>query len=201
MLFPFICRERFFYYLVGFVYRDTFKNIIKLGMHMPRPLWIWSDIQCYAAEGTLAAPSGHTARASFLTMFLVLDLFFASGNSRRQNPSSNKMTISKNYVFAAILVILGVIYFAVLWKNVFFMGQHTYDQLLLGTQYGLWMALYLHFGWRDHIHEHINYLMNVPRLTIQKAHQYLTVSSIVFGLTVSTIFCEILYLRYTWIIP
>jgi len=111
------------------------------------------------------------------------------------------MTISKNYVVAAILVSLGVIYFTVLWKNVFFMGQHTYDQLLLGTQYGLWMALYLHFGWRDHIHEHINYLMNVPRLTIQKAHQYLTVSSIVFGLTVSTIFCEILYLRYTWIIP
>jgi hypothetical protein len=43
--------------------------------------------------------------------------------------------------------------------------------------------------------------MNVPRLTIEKAQQYLTISSIVFGMTVSAVFCEILYLRYTWIIP
>jgi hypothetical protein len=55
-------------------------------------------------------------------MFLVLDLFFASGDSRNQNPSSNKLTVQKNFVFAAILVTLGVIYFFVLWKNVFFMG-------------------------------------------------------------------------------
>ena len=41
MIYPFLCRQRFFYYLTGFVAVDVVKNIIKLGFHMPRPLWIW----------------------------------------------------------------------------------------------------------------------------------------------------------------
>jgi hypothetical protein len=41
MAYPFLCRQRFFYYLAGFVGVDVVKNIIKLGFHMPRPIWIW----------------------------------------------------------------------------------------------------------------------------------------------------------------
>ena len=41
MAYPFLCRQRFFYYLAGFVACDVVKNIVKLAIHMPRPLWIF----------------------------------------------------------------------------------------------------------------------------------------------------------------
>jgi hypothetical protein len=89
MMFPFLSRPRFFYYLMGFVSCDVTKNIIKLGYHMPRPLWIWPELDCIGNEKTLSSPSGHTARASFLTTFIVLDLFFASTYARMNNPVTN----------------------------------------------------------------------------------------------------------------
>lgn len=202
VIYPFVCRQRFFYYLFGFIYCDVLKNIIKLALHMPRPLWLWPDLQCYGAERTLAAPSGHTTRATFVTIFLILDLFCASGNSRLAYPSSNSRSLQGKHLYdAAIILVVGMSYFSVLVYFVFFMGAHSLDQLFLGTQFGIWASLYLHYGWRDLIHDHISYIMHVPRLAAQKAYNYLTVSSIVFGFTVALIYLELIWLRATWIIP
>lgn len=127
MFYPFMCRQRFFYYLFGFIYCDVLKNIIKLGYHMPRPLWLWSDIQCYAAEKTLSSPSGHTTRATFLTAFIFLDLFFASNYSRQTNPNTNSRSLSRNKLLAGTILGLGITYFITLVYFVFFMGQHSFD--------------------------------------------------------------------------
>ena len=168
MLFPFISRPRFFYYLMGFVGCDVVKNIIKLGLHMPRPLWIWPEIDCAAAEKTLASPSGHTARASFLTTFLILDLFFASTYARLNNPVTNSRSWATHKKWVITMIVCGLIYFSTLSYFVFLLGQHSFDQLFLGTQYGLWMAFYLHFGWRDTVQDHISYVVQAPTLSNQK---------------------------------
>jgi hypothetical protein len=67
------------------------------------------------------------------------------------------------------MIAAGTVYFFVLAYFVLILGQHSLDQLFLGTQYGLWMAAYLHFGWRDTIHDHVSYVVHVPTLTKEKA--------------------------------
>lgn len=168
MLWAFVSRPRFLYLLLGFVCCDVFKNIIKLGFKGPRPLWIFPDLNCIAAEKTLATPSGHTSRASFLTLFLLLDFFCASDYARRTNPETNKLTMKTNHIRAGLLITFGVCYFSLLAYLVFILGMHTIDQLALGLQFGVWMALYLHFCWRDLLYDHVSYLTNVPKLTYEK---------------------------------
>ena len=68
------------------------------------------------------------------------------------------------------------------------------DQLFLGTQYGLWMAFYMHFGWRDIIHDHISIIVQVPKLTRERANQFLLASAAIWGMFVATIYIEVLYL-------
>ena len=63
------------------------------------------------------------------------------------------------------------------------------------------MSLYLHYGWRDLIYDHISYLMQAPRISAAKAREYMGIASAVFGLTVATVYLEILYLRVFWTIP
>lgn len=201
VFFPFLSRPRFFYYLLGFLSCDVLKNIIKLGLHMPRPLWIWPELDCAAAEGTLAAPSGHTARASFVTTFLVLDLFFASTYAQSNNPIANSWTWATHKKVAIAMIVAGVAYFCMLVYFVFLLGQHSFDQLFIGTQYGLWIATYLHFGWRDIVTDHISYIMHVPKLTSQKANQFMITSAAIWGLAVATIYAEVIYLRATMLIP
>jgi len=159
MMFPLLSRPRFFYYLLGFVSCDVVKNIIKLGYHMPRPLWMWPEMNCTGSELTLASPSGHTARASFLTTFIVLDLFFASTYARVNNPLTNSRSWQTHKKTVIAIILAGLFYFFGLAYFVFLIGQHTLDQLFLGTQYGLWLACYLHIAWRDIIQDHISFIV------------------------------------------
>ena len=198
MLFPFVSRPRFFYLLLGFVSCDVVKNIIKLGYHMPRPLWLWSDLQCYAAEKTFANPSGHTARASFITVFLLLDFFFASDYARETNPKTNKRSFRKDKLAACILLVAGLCYLFGLAYLVFVTGNHTMDQLLLGLQFGLWLSFYLHFCWRDLIYDHISFITNVPTLKTEKAFSNMLIGSLIWGTAVLMIFSEMFYLYYFW---
>jgi hypothetical protein len=69
------------------------------------------------------------------------------------------MSLERNKILPVLLLVGGTIYFFLLAFLVFMTGQHSLDQLFLGTQYGLWMAFYMHFGWRDKIHDHISYIV------------------------------------------
>lgn len=79
-------------------------------------------MQCYGAERTLAAPSGHTARASFVTAFLFLDLFFASTYSRVNHSQTNQMSLQTNRTLPVVILVGGLIYFSVLAFFVFMSG-------------------------------------------------------------------------------
>lgn len=69
------------------------------------------------------------------------------------------MTFQNNKILGIVNLVAGTIYFLGLIYLVFMSGQHSLDQLFLGTQYGLWMSFYMHFGWRDIIHDHISYIV------------------------------------------
>ena len=56
------------------------------------------------------------------------------------------------------------------------------------------MAFYMHFGWRDIIHDHISYIVQVPKLTRERANQFLIASAAIWGMFVVTIYTEVLYL-------
>ena len=94
ILYPFVCRQRFFYYVSGITFIGTFKSVIKLLFHAPRPVMLWSDLQCYGASTGFALPSGHASRMGFFVTFIILDTFFSSNHSRRSNPSSNAFSLS-----------------------------------------------------------------------------------------------------------
>lgn len=157
-LYPFVCRQRFFYYLSGICAAQFIKGFLKLTFHAPRPLWLWSDLQCYSKESSFASPSGHTIDASFFVFMVILDTFFASNYSRRTHPSSNSYSISGHMVAFVSSAVLGLVYIITIMRNRLFLGKHAYDQVLLGLQVGVWFACYLHFCWRDHIHRHITYV-------------------------------------------
>ena len=148
-IYPFVCRQRFFYYLGGICASQFIKSILKLSFHAPRPLWLWSDIQCYAKEDSFASPSGHTIDASFLVFLVILDTFFASNYSRRMHPSSNAFSLSGHMVVFLTVSAFGLVYIYTIMQNRLFLGKHSYDQVLLGLQIGVWFACYLHFCWRD----------------------------------------------------
>lgn len=201
MLWSFVSRSRFFYMLLGFVSCDVLKNIIKLGFRRPRPIWVFPDLNCIAAEKTLATPSGHTSRASFLTLFLLLEFFCASDYARTTNPETNKRSIKSNYIKSGLLMTFGIVYTGMLAYLVFIMGMHTLDQLALGLQFGVWMAFYLHYCWRDLIYDHISYLNNVPKLEPEKAYQFMMTGSFIWGAVVLCVYAEVFYLKKNWKIP
>lgn len=44
VLYPFVCRQRFFYYLFGISAAVLCLSVLKLAFHAPRPVWMWSDV-------------------------------------------------------------------------------------------------------------------------------------------------------------
>ena len=44
ILYPFVCRQRFFYYLLGISTAELVKSLAKLSFHSPRPVWMWNDV-------------------------------------------------------------------------------------------------------------------------------------------------------------
>lgn len=126
-IYPFVCRQRFFYYLSGVGLTSLLDSILKLSFHAPRPVWLWSDIQCYGSSPVFASPSGHTSAATFMVFFVILDTFFASNYSRKRHPSSNAFILSQNLPVFLTAIVLGLFFILMVIRNRLFLGKHTYD--------------------------------------------------------------------------
>lgn len=111
------------------------------------------------------------------------------------------MSLKENSFAAILLVTVGLVYGVVVVFLSYLLGQHTLDQFFLGLQYGIWMAFYLHYCWRDKIHDHVSYLMQVPKLSHERTTHYLLLSAIYWGAAVLTIFAGVYYLKYFMYIP
>jgi hypothetical protein len=88
-IYPFVSRQRFFYFLTAICCMQFIKGLLKLTFRAPRPLWIWPDLQCYSKDASFATPSGHVIDASFFMAMAILDTFFPSNYARRRYPSCN----------------------------------------------------------------------------------------------------------------
>mmetsp|Transcript_29348 Transcript_29348/g.36450 ORF Transcript_29348/g.36450 Transcript_29348/m.36450 type:complete len:130 (+) Transcript_29348:171-560(+) len=81
-MWPFVCRERFWYYLSAIAFTSFTKINLKMFQSEPRPVWEWSDLTDLGCSMSLGSPSGHSTRSSNFAFLLILDLFFASDYSR-----------------------------------------------------------------------------------------------------------------------
>ena len=197
MMYPFICRQRFFYYLIGIGAVQFIRTLLLLFFRSPRPQWIWSDLQCYDMPVTFASPSGHAMNASFVVVLAITDTFFASNYSRRKHPSSNACSISDNMLLFLASGVIGVLMIRSINSNQVFLGKHVFEQNLFGTALGIWCALYLHMCWRDQIHRHITLVTQMPKLNRRTAITFIKLATVGSAAAIILIFFACVIVRNT----
>ena len=158
-MWPFVCRERFWYYIVSVQLASFAKINLKMLESEPRPTWAWgSDIASYGCASSFGSPSGHSTRSSNLAFLIILDMFFASDWSRKTY-AELKQKSPKSHIFTFLTVLLVTITFwlAQLYDRVF-LGKHGINQVILGSQLGIWCACFSHYVLRDCVFAHITRL-------------------------------------------
>lgn len=76
----------------------------------------------------------------------------------------------------------GAVFIRIVIRDRIFLGKHTFDQVFLGLQLGVWTALYMHFGWRDQIHHHVTVICQIPWMTRLRAYRYIGIASIAYSI-------------------
>lgn len=124
----------------------------------PRPVFVWADMSNIGCSSSFGSPSGHSTNSANLCWLIILDLFFASEWSQRKYPNLNRFTPTSHtllFVFTSLLTISCWLF--VLYNRVF-LGKHTLNQIVLGSQLGIWTAFFSHFVLRDSVFSHITKL-------------------------------------------
>ena len=120
------------------------------------------------------SPSGHSTRSAFTCWVIILDLFFASSWARQKY--SNKLTnmsVSTNKLAFAVISSLCIAFWLMNLCNRIYLGKHTLNQVILGSQLGIWCAFFSHFVLRDSILSHFTKLTNKEKeLTRAQAFRY-----------------------------
>ena len=173
ILSPFLSRERFWYYTIA-VQLATFSKLnLKMLQSEPRPVWVWSDLTNLGCSSSFGSPSGHSTRSSNLAFLVILDLFFASEWSQRKYADLNKMQARTHKLAFALVSLFAVTFWLAQLYDRVFLGKHTINQVILGSQLGIWCAFFSHFVLRDSIFAHITKLTGkVQKLTRAKALKY-----------------------------
>lgn len=154
-LLPFMSRERFWYYLIAIQASNQVKDNFKMILSQPRPNWVWSDLNDTGCSESFGSPSGHSTRCANLAFLLVLDLFFPSEWSRQSHPSLNKRSVKTHKCTFAAVTFLSMTFWLLMLFDRVFLGKHAVDQILLGSQLGIWSAFFSHFILRDPIFDHM----------------------------------------------
>jgi len=153
-LIPFISRERFWYYFAAAQLQSCLVAVLKFSFHDPRPTFIWTGLSEEGCSSSWGNPSGHAMECINFALIILLDNIFASEWSRRTYPHLNTMSLKKDpCVFGGLLLFL-FIYWPLVTFDRIYLGKHALNQVFLGNQIGIWLALFLHFVVRDTIWNH-----------------------------------------------
>ena len=153
-MWPFVCRERFWYYMLAIQLASFAKINIKMIQSEPRPVWEWSDLPAGGCSSSFGSPSGHSTRSANFAFLLILDLFFASEYSRNKYSELRQMSPRTHPCsFIAISLVTISFWLFNLYDRVA-LGKHGINQVLLGSQLGIWCAFFSHFVLRDTIFSH-----------------------------------------------
>ena len=170
---PFLSRERFWYYTVAIQVASFSKINLKMLQSEPRPVWVWSDLSSLGCASSFGSPSGHSTRSSNLAFLVILDLFFASEWSQKKYAGLNRMTAKTHKLIFTLVSLLAVTFWIMNLYDRVFLGKHTLNQVVLGSQLGIWCAFFSHFVLRDSIFAHITKLTGkAQELTRAKAIKY-----------------------------
>jgi acid phosphatase family membrane protein YuiD len=151
---PFLSRERFWYYLLSIEFANYVKVNLKMVQSEPRPNWEWNDLGVLGCSSSFGSPSGHSTRSAHLAFLLVLDHFFASQWSRIKYPNLNKMSVSTHKLTFGVATVVAMTFWLLSLFDRMFLGKHTLNQVILGSQLGIWCAFFSHFVLRDSIFSH-----------------------------------------------
>ena len=130
---PFVCRERFWYYLIAVELANFVKTNLKSIESEPRPVWVWTDLSDNGCEFGFGSPSGHSTRSSNMAFLLIIDHFFASAWSRLQYADLNKMTVRKNLISFLVVSFFAVFFWLFTLYNRIYLGRHTLNQIFYGS--------------------------------------------------------------------
>ena len=186
---PFLSRERFWYYITALKFASFMKVNLKMLYSEPRPLFVWSDLSSIGCATTFGSPSGHSTMSSCAAALIVLDLFFSSEWGQRKLPELNKMT-PRSHPISFVLVSLAAVswWLTTLFDRVF-LGKHTLNQIVLGSQLGIWCACFQHFVFRDLLFSHINKITSDPaQLARGTAIKYCLKATFIICLTILVTF-------------
>jgi len=204
LVYPFVSRPKFFYFLVATWLPENLKNILKLILRNPRPQWVWSDINCFSCSTSFANPSGHAIDSAFWTLFLVLDLFHPSTNWMKTypelhegNPFNRKSKLLK---YGLSFVLIGI-YWPLIVMDRMVLGKHTMDEVFLGSQIGFWAALFSHYVIRDWLYQHITVVATGPRIEWTTFAKYAKIATLFIFLQY-LLFCSLILGFHTyWTVP
>ena len=121
---------------------------------------------------------------------VLLDVFFASSWSRKAYPHLNKISPKSHPVSFAICLLWVFTFWPLVVYDRIVLGKHTLNQVLLGSQTGIWCAFFSHFVLRDFIFSHVRRISSAgSNLTKAEAYKYcLGATMIATSVFVSTYF-------------
>lgn len=86
---------------------------------------------------------------------ILLDLFFPSNWSLKKMPHLNTYSPRKNPFYFTLAVLFVCTFWPLCVTDRIVLGKHTLNQVLLGSQTGIWSAFFTHFVLRDCVFSHV----------------------------------------------
>ena len=126
---PFICRERFWFYMLSIQLIHFLKQNVKLYSSGPRPGWVFIGLPEYSCSShiTFANPSGHAARMAGMCMVVLLDVFFPTQWSKSVYPHLNRYSPKNRPVSFALGVLFTISMMVLTWWGKLTEAGHTMD--------------------------------------------------------------------------
>lgn len=143
-------RTRSFYYLMLTFATLTFSSFTKLVFIQPRPFWVSPDVQAFDCWADFGNPGQHMMFASSIVLASFLD-FNSWVNESAESIMANgdSGSLWESWWVRTLLALLGALFTAFIGYTSFYTGANSGNQILLGFQLGIWIALVFHFMVRD----------------------------------------------------
>ena len=117
-------------------------SITKLYYHQGRPFWESDQVEAIDCSNQYGNPSGHSFSCAGISLALWLDY-----NTQARVPHSK--TPLKEWYWRLLFFCSGVGFVIAIVYSRMFLGVHSINQVLFGSQLGVWFGITSHFIVRE----------------------------------------------------
>lgn len=139
-------RARSFYYLLLTTVAAAISLVLQLVTLQPRPYWVSDQISAFDCGRNYGNPSGHSLLVVAISVASVLDL--------NEYISEHAGNTCKHWLTRSVLLLATFGFCGLVGYSRVFLGTHSTNQVYLGMQIGLWLAINAHLL-RDSIIESV----------------------------------------------